>query len=153
MSTTDFRTRVTVAAIVEREGRFLLVEERTETGALVWNQPAGHLDPGETLAEAAVREALEETGYRFVPESLVGVYLWKHPGGEGTYLRTAFGGRIEGEPNGRLDPDIVRTHWRTRAELAAQPEMLRSPLVLRCVDDWLAGVRHPLDLVVQVGEP
>lgn len=153
MSTTEFRTRVTVAAIVERDGRFLLVEERTETGALVWNQPAGHLDPGETLLAAAVREAREETGYRFVPEALVGVYLWRHPAGEGTYLRAAYAGRVEGEPDGRLDPDIVRTHWRTREELAAEPARLRSPLVLRCVDDYLAGTRHPLEVVAQVGEP
>lgn len=153
MSDTEFRTRVTVAAIVERDGRFLLVEERTESGTLVWNQPAGHLDPGETLLEATIREAREESGYVFVPEFLVGVYLWKHPGGEGTYLRTAYAGRIEGEPNGRLDPDIVRTHWRTRDELAAQPERLRSPLVLRCVDDYLAGARHPLHVVAQVGAP
>lgn len=153
MSSSDFRTRVTVAAVVERDGRFLLVEERSESGGLVWNQPAGHLDPGETLLDAAVREAREETGYRFVPEALVGMYLWTHPGGEGTYLRAAYAGRIEGEPSGRLDPDIVRTHWRTRDELASAPERLRSPLVLRCVDDYLAGVRHPLQVVVQVGSP
>jgi 8-oxo-dGTP pyrophosphatase MutT (NUDIX family) len=143
--------RVTVAAIVERDGRFLTVEESVD-GVRVWNQPAGHLEPGESLAAAAIRETREETGYRFVPEALVGVYLWQPPEGP-AYLRHAFAGHVFGEPAGTLDADILAVHWRTRGELAAPHAPLRSPLVLRCVDDWLAGRRHPLDVLRTVGLP
>jgi 8-oxo-dGTP pyrophosphatase MutT (NUDIX family) len=144
-----FAPRVTVAAIVERDGRFLLVEEAVD-GARVWNQPAGHLDPDESLASAVIRETREETGYRFVPECLVGIYLWRRPDGP-AFLRHAFAGRTVGEPSSELDAGIVGVHWRSREELAAPGAPLRSPLVLRCVDDWLAGRRYPLDLLHTVG--
>jgi 8-oxo-dGTP pyrophosphatase MutT (NUDIX family) len=141
--------RVTVAAIVERDGRFLLVEEHTPDG-LRLNQPAGHLEPGETLSDAAIREALEETACAFVPQALVGVYMTHFAGL--TYLRFAYCGVLDhgGAPlAGRsLDPDIVRTVWLSADELRAQPERQRTPLVLRCIEDYLAGRRYPLDAVV-----
>jgi 8-oxo-dGTP pyrophosphatase MutT (NUDIX family) len=146
-----YAPRVTVATIVERDGRFLLVEEVAD-GARVWNQPAGHLDPGESLVTAAIRETREETGYAFVPEFLVGVYLWARDDGT-AFLRHVFAGRVEGEPSGELDMEIVGIHWRTRAELAAPNAPLRSPLVLRCVDDYVAGRRHSLELLQTVGIP
>lgn len=135
---------VTVAAIVERDGRFLLVEEEAD-GALVLNQPAGHLDEGESLLEAVVRETLEETAWHFVPEALVGVYRWPHPAKGITYLRFAFAGQLlRHEPQRALDHGIVRVLWLTRAEAARQVHRHRSPQVLRCIDDYLAGERYPL---------
>jgi 8-oxo-dGTP pyrophosphatase MutT (NUDIX family) len=144
-----FAPRVTVAAIAERGGRFLLVEEAID-GARVWNQPAGHLDPGESLVTAVIRETREEAGYRYVPDALVGIYLWRRDDGL-AFLRHVFAGRTIGEPSGELDLEIVGVHWRTREELAAPDAPLRSPLVLQCVDDWLAGRRYPLDLLRTVG--
>lgn len=150
--------RVTVAAIVEQAGdpdggapaRFLMVEEHTADG-LRLNQPAGHLEGGETLLQAVAREALEETAHPFVPEALVGVYMTHigdpAPGGA-TYLRFTYCGRAgEVLPERALDPDIVRTLWMTRDELERSRERHRTPLVLRCLDDYLAGRRYPLDLV------
>jgi 8-oxo-dGTP pyrophosphatase MutT (NUDIX family) len=146
-----FAPRVTVAAVVERDGRFLLVEEIVD-GARVWNQPAGHLDPGESLVTAAIRETREETGYRFEPDALVGIYLWTGANGT-TFLRHAFAGRVVGEPSGELDVEIVGVHWRTRDELGAPGAPIRSPMVLRCIDDYLAGRRYPLDVLTAVGVP
>lgn len=136
---------VTVAAIIEREGRFLIVEERIRN-RLVLNQPAGHLEEGETLAQAAIREAREETGWCFTPEALLGIYLWRNPGnGRGT-LRFAFsGGASDYDATLPLDTGIVAAHWLTREQLANSHQRLRSPLVLRCIDDYLAGRRLPLD--------
>jgi 8-oxo-dGTP pyrophosphatase MutT (NUDIX family) len=148
-SAPPYAPRVTVAAIVERNGRFLLVEELID-GARVWNQPAGHLDPGESLVGAVIRETREETGYRFVPEALVGVYLWRRDDGL-AFLRHVFAGHAVGEPSGELDAEILGVHWRTRDELAAPGAPVRSPLVLRCVDDWRAGCRHPLSLLQTIG--
>lgn len=148
-SVPHYAPRVTVAAIAERDGRFLLVEELID-GARVWNQPAGHLDPGESLVTAVIRETREETGYRFVPDAIVGIYLWRRDDGL-AFLRHVFAGRTEGEPAGELDAEIVGVHWRTRAELAAPGAPLRSPLVLRCVDDHLAGRNYPLELLSTVG--
>ena len=145
---------VTVAAVVERGGRFLLVEEEAD-GAVVLNQPAGHLDPGESLPQAAAREALEETGWPFHPTGVVGLYRWQSPDGR-TYLRVAFCGELDdAAARGPLDRGIRATHWLApgtlRAAAAGQgPIPLRSPLVLRAVEDYLAGRRWPLELIVDV---
>ena len=142
-----WKPNVTVAAVIERDGRFLLVEEETSEG-LRFNQPAGHLEEGESLLDAAVREALEETAHRFVPEYLVGVYQWTRPQGDITYLRFAYGGRVEGVEDGRaLDEGIVRAVWMTLDEVRATAGRHRSPLILQCIEDWRAGQRHPVSLV------
>lgn len=144
-----WKPHVTVAAIIERGGRFLLVEEHTPDGVRL-NQPAGHLEHGEALPAAAIREALEETACDFLPTALLGLYLL--PTGplptDITYLRVAFVGELVAEHPGRaLDEGIIRTLWLTRDEIAQQRERLRSPLVLQCIDDYLAGHRAPLNLV------
>jgi ADP-ribose pyrophosphatase YjhB (NUDIX family) len=146
-----WKPNVTVAAVVERDGRFLLVEEEAE-GRLVLNQPAGHLDAGESLLEACVRETLEETAWHFAPEYLVGVYRWPHPARAPlTYLRFAFAGRLlRHEPERALDHGIARVLWLTRDELAREAHRHRSPQVLRCVDDYLAGERYPLALLKEL---
>jgi len=137
---------VTVAAIIESGGRFLLVEERVD-GRIVLNQPAGHLDPGESLPAAATRETFEETGYEFSPAHLVGIYHWQNET-DTTFVRFAFCGKHTA-PAGpvRLDVGIIGAHWLTRPQMLARESDLRSPMVLRGVDDYLAGVRYPLDVV------
>lgn len=146
----ECRPHVTVCAVVERDGCYLMVEELIE-GRAVFNQPAGHLDEDESLHDAVVREMLEETGWGFEPEQLVGVYLWKAASGR-TFLRVAFHGRLlDHDPARPLDDGILRTLWLSRAELAADPARLRTPLVLRCIDDHRAGRRHPLDLLAHLG--
>ena len=137
---------LTVAAIIESGGRFLLVEERVD-GRIVLNQPAGHLDPGESLPAAATRETFEETGYEFAPSHLVGIYHWQNESGT-TFVRFAFSGKHTA-PAGpvRLDVGIIGAHWLTRPQMLARENDLRSPMVLRGVDDYLAGVRYPLDVV------
>lgn len=147
-----WKPSVTVAAIAERDGRLLFIEEDSH-GKLVLNQPAGHWEPGETLAEACARETLEESGYQFEPTALVGVYRWHLPyapdAPEGvTFLRFTYAGDIIGhEADRTLDKEIVRALWLTPAELRAQSARHRSPLVQLCVDDYLAGRRYPLELV------
>jgi len=143
----EWKASVTVAAVIEAAGRFLLVEEIHE-GARVLNQPAGHLDPGESLIDACVREVLEETAHRFLPEALVGVYRYLYAPKDITFLRFTFSGRSDGAEEGRrLDREIVRTHWLTRDEIAARAAQHRTPLVLQCVDDYLAGRHFPLDVL------
>lgn len=141
------RPVVTVAALAERDGRFLLVEERVR-GRLLLNQPAGHLEADESPQQGVARETLEEAAWRFAPTALVGIYLWRHPQGGKSYLRLAFAGRLDGEePDRQLDRGVVRSLWMSREEIAAEHARLRSPLVLRCVDDWRAGRRFPLELL------
>lgn len=137
---------VTVATVVALEGRLLLVEERID-GQLVLNQPAGHLEPGESLVEAAVRETLEETGWQVRLEAFVGSYQWTAPGGQ-QYLRFAFAGQaLAHDPSRPLDEGIERAVWLAPSELRARTAQHRSPLVWRVAADWLGGQRHPLSLV------
>ena len=140
-----WRPSATVAAVVEREGRFLFVEESID-GRLVLNQPAGHLDPGESLVAACRREVLEETAHRFEPTALIGIYRWIYAPKNVTFLRFCFRGRIEGVERRPIDKQIVGVHWLTRDELAARRSDHRSPLVQRCVDDFLAGREFPLEV-------
>ena len=146
-----WRPSVTVAAVIERNGRFLMIEEETSEGLRI-NNPAGHLDPGETPAEGCAREALEETAWNFRPTQLLGVYISRFQrsttGEDITYLRFAFTGELLDEEVGRpLDVGIVRTLWMTADELRATADRHRSPLVLKCLEDYLAGVRYPLEAV------
>ena len=143
-----WKPNVTVAAVVQRDGKFLLVEEETEAG-LAFNRPAGHLEEGESLVDAVVREALEETAYHFKPTHLVGIYNWKHPAKDVTYLRFAFAGELRGwEADRKLDEGIVGARWLTLDEVKATQARHRSPLILRCIEDHLAGKCYPLDLLV-----
>ena len=150
-----WKPSVTVAAIIEREGRYLLIEEHTPEG-LRLNNPAGHLDPGESPEDGCAREALEETTHTFKPTALVGIYISRliRPAREGrdaedvTYLRFAYCGELgEVLPGAELDKGIVRTLWMTPDEIRANASRLRSPLVLRCMEDHLSGKRFPLDMV------
>ncbi|MDH3318264.1 MAG: NUDIX hydrolase [Betaproteobacteria bacterium] len=143
-----WRPSVTVAAVIERDGRFLFVEEEANRRRVL-NQPAGHLDPGESLAQAVTREVLEETALRFVPTGLVGIYRWRYDKEEDvTFLRFAFHGRVEGVEEGRaLDKEIIALAWLTPTELRARRPEHRSPLVQQCVDDYLAGRSFPLEVL------
>ncbi len=146
----SWRSTVTVAAIVEDRGRFLVVEEETPDG-LRLNNPAGHLDPGESPGQAVVREALEETTRVFTPDAIVGVYLarMRRASDDVTFVRIAFSGTVgEADPARALDHGIMRALWLTPDELRASRERHRTPLLMRCIDDHLAGRRFPLDLVV-----
>jgi len=150
-----WKPSVTVAAVIERDGRFLLVEEHTPEG-LRLNNPAGHLDPGESPAEGCARETLEETTHSFRPTALVGVYLSRFQRADTqagtvqdiTYLRFAFCGELGEAQAGRaLDAGIVRTLWMSPDEIRASRAQHRSPLLLQCMEDYLAGRRHALDLI------
>ncbi|MEP6938700.1 MAG: NUDIX hydrolase [Rudaea sp.] len=142
-----WRPDVTVATIVPRDDRFLIVEERVR-GELVLNQPAGHLEPGESLLQAALRETLEETAWSVELTHLIGAYQWSTPGGRQHFLRFAFAARpIAHHAERTLDSGIVAAHWLTRDEIAAQSSRLRSPMVLGNVDDWIAGTRFALTAV------
>ena len=145
-----WKPNVTVAAVVERDGRFLLVEEETTRGRL-YNQPAGHLEPGEPLTVAVARETLEETAHRFEPTRLLGVYQYHSAADDTTYLRFAFMGNITGpEPGRALDAGIIRALWLTPQEVRRESARHRSPLVMRCIEDCLAGRSYPVDVVQHV---
>lgn len=148
---TPWKPSVTVAAVIEKDGRFLMVEEET-AGGLMLNNPAGHLDPGESPAEGCARETLEETAYAFRPTALIGVYLARSrrssTGQDTTYVRLAFCGELgQHDPERPLDKGIVRALWLTPEEARASAARHRSPLVLRCIEDYLAGVRYPLSAI------
>lgn len=144
------RPRLTVAAIVEREGRFLLVRERAADGELVINQPAGHVEAGESLVEAAIRETREETGWKFVPQALVGVYQWRHPREPKSFVRFAVCGAVtHRDDDPVLDQGIEEVVWLSFEEVLRQAESLRSPMVLRGIRDYLGGERFPLALLKQ----
>jgi 8-oxo-dGTP pyrophosphatase MutT (NUDIX family) len=143
-----WKPNVTVAAVVERDGKFLLVEEETSRG-LRYNQPAGHLEADESLLAAVTREVLEETAYHFVPHHLLGIYRWHSSESDTTYLRFAFTGALTGhDPDRPLDNGILQALWLTPDEIRASQERHRSPLILRCVEDYLAGKHYPLELLV-----
>ena len=150
LETQPQRPVVTVATIVDRDGAFLFVEEETSAGVRI-NQPAGHLELGETLAAAATRETLEETGYRVTPTALVGIYRWHSPDSGATFIRFAFVADVVAHDAARLlDDGILRVLWLSYDEIEAQRAKHRSPLVLRCVDDYRAGSRRPLEHITEL---
>jgi NADH pyrophosphatase NudC (nudix superfamily) len=141
----DWIPHLTVAAIIESNQRFLLIEEQSE-GLIVFNQPAGHWDEGETLIEAVIRETLEESAWHFNPEAIVGLYQYTSPANL-TYLRICFCGQpVSHDPHRPLDVNISRALWLSREEIIQLPN-LRSPMVLHCIDDYLKGIRYPLSLI------
>ena len=141
---------ITVAAVTETDGRFLVVEERINR-RLVFNQPAGHVEHGETLLDAVIREVREETAWGFQPQALVGVYLWRNPSSGRGYMRFAFTGTVlDHDAEQPLDRGIVGTHWLSRADLMERQPRLRSPLVMRCIEDYLGGTRLPLETVARL---
>jgi NADH pyrophosphatase NudC (nudix superfamily) len=143
-------THLTVAAVIEKRYRFLFVEELVG-GNKVINQPAGHVEPGESLHTAVVREMLEETAWEFIPSAIIGVYLWTHPESSDRFLRVVYAGQIQNYDTTReLDEGILRTLWLSREDLLARSEQLRSPMVLRGVDDYLAGTRFPVGMFQQI---
>jgi 8-oxo-dGTP pyrophosphatase MutT (NUDIX family) len=149
-STPAHKPEITVAAITEADGRFLVVEERINR-RLVFNQPAGHVEHGETLLTAVVREVREETAWRFEPQSLIGVYLWRSPDSGVTTMRFAFSGTVDDHRSAQpLDHGIVGTHWLSRTELQEREQRLRSPLVMLCIQDYLDGKRQPIASVAHL---
>jgi 8-oxo-dGTP pyrophosphatase MutT (NUDIX family) len=143
---TVWRPSATVAAVIERDGRFLFVEE-VQDGRRVLNQPAGHLDPNETLIAACSREVLEETAHRFEPTGLVGIYRWHYKPADVTFLRFCFSGKVLGVENTPLDKEILALHWLTPQEVKDRARQHRSPLVQQCMDDYLAGRNFPIEVL------
>ena len=142
-----WKPNATVAAVIERDGEFLLVEEETSQG-LRFNQPAGHLEANESLLAAVTREVLEESAYHFIPQHLLGIYRWHSAESDTTYLRFAFTGKLAGhEPDRPLDTGILQAVWLTHSEIVATQARHRSPLILRCVEDYLAGKRYSLEIL------
>lgn len=145
-----WKPHATVAAVIEQDGHFLVVEEESD-GRVVFNQPAGHLDPDESLLDAVIRETREETAWRFLPEAITGIYRWKQPHTERTFLRITFCGQVDDfHTEQALDDGIIRAVWMTREQLIEHRQQLRSPLVLRCIDDYLANIRYPLELLTDI---
>ncbi len=147
---TQWMPHATVAAIVEQDGKFLLVEESTDRGNR-FNQPAGHLEDNESLLQAVVRETLEETAYQFEPQALLGIYHWKHEHNDTTYLRFAYIGSVNNhQPLLALDEGIIRAVWMTIDEIRSKHLLLRSPQVLSCIEDYLRGQKFPLSVVTHL---
>ncbi|MCK4950280.1 MAG: NUDIX hydrolase [Gammaproteobacteria bacterium] len=142
-----WKPHTTVAAVIEKDGKFLIVEEESDS-KVVYNQPAGHLDEDESLIQAVIRETLEETAWHFKPENIIGVYQYKSPGNGTTYIRFCFSGQCnQHEPDRKLDDGIVCAIWMSYEELVREKDKLRSPMVLHCIDDYLAGKQYPLELI------
>ncbi len=147
-----WKPHVVVAAVIEQDGRFLLVEEHTDDG-IKFNQPAGHLEEGESLLDAVRREVFEETAHHFEPQALLGVYRWRHPGKPRTYLRFAFTGVVTGfDPTAELDEGILRAVWMSPEEIAATVQRHRSPLIAQCVAHYQEGRSFPLDLITDYAD-
>ena len=145
-----WKPNVTVAAVIEKEGRFLLVEEKTDTGTY-FNQPAGHWEADETIVQGVVRETLEETGYDFAPHALIGIYRWQNRRNDLIYLRFTFSGEAVAFHEARaLDHGIIAAHWLSYDEVVLQKPRHRSPMVLRCIDDYRAGHRFPLTILANL---
>ena len=145
-----WKPHTTVAAIAERDGKFLLVKEKVN-GGILFNQPAGHLDPGESLIDAVIRETLEETQYEFTPEKLQGIYrLVVNEDFDTTYIRFLFRGKIGSNLNGKLDDGIISAEWMSYDEIESCREHHRSPLVMQCIDDYLNNEPYPLDILSQL---
>ncbi len=150
MKKQPWKPNTTVAAIVQQNGKFLLVEEQTDRGNR-YNQPAGHLEDGESLIQAVIRETMEEAAYEFTPEFLLGIYHWKHMHNDTTYLRFAFIGKVGVHyPLLELDDGIVQAVWMDIDEMRDKANLMRSPQVLTCAEDYLAGKRYPLQVVTHL---
>jgi len=146
----QWNPHVTVASILKRDDKYLFVQERKDSW-LVLNQPAGHWEPDETLIEAAIRETLEETAWKFEPQAITGIYQWHHQRRNETFLRFCFSGTLlEHDATRELDPDIEATIWLTEDELSAQQDSHRSPLVQRCMDDYLSGIQYDLRIITAI---
>ena len=142
-----WKPHVTVAAVIEQDKRFLMVEEHTSNG-LAFNQPAGHLEENEDLISAIQREVAEETAWQFQPEHLIGVQLWRKSPKHPSFIRFCFSGQVHSHnPEQALDDGIIRTHWLSREEITAKKQRLRSPLVLISIDNYLQGQRYPLSML------
>jgi len=144
-----WKPNVTVAAVIEQKGKYLLVEEQTTHGIL-FNQPAGHLEPNESIVNGAIRETLEETGYTFTPQWLLGIYRWHSLLNDTTYLRFAFSGTVvchDHDHDRKLDEGIVRAAWFNTNEIYELIRLHRSPLVIKCIEDHLAGKHYPLEIL------
>ncbi|PHS71718.1 MAG: NUDIX hydrolase [Cycloclasticus sp.] len=142
-----WKPNVIVASLVELDGKFLMVEEESPTGAVL-NQPAGHLEVNESLEDAVVRETLEETGYAFTATAIVGSYLWHNDANETTYFRTTFLGTVGAANEAAiLDNGIIRALWMTYDEISASKDRLRTPVILESLNDYLAGKRYSLDMI------
>ncbi len=150
MAEAVWKPNTTVAALCERDGRYLMVREKAD-GRIVYNQPAGHLEAGESLLAAVVRETLEETRYRFEPEALQGVYRFCPPDNpDTTYLRFLFRGRVAGSVEGELDQGIIAAEWMTYDEIRACRAQHRTPVVMQCIDDARVSPGYPLDVISRV---
>jgi ADP-ribose pyrophosphatase YjhB (NUDIX family) len=142
-----WKPHVTVAAVIEKNKRFLLVEEETSNG-LAFNQPAGHLEEGEDLLTAIKREVKEETAWQFEPEYIIAIQLWRRSPGTPSFLRVCFAGQCHSHsPEQPLDTGIINTHWLNRNEMVTKKNKLRSPLVLKTIDQYLTGHCHDLNLL------
>lgn len=150
MKKIPWKPNATVAAIIEQNGKFLLVEEETDRGNR-YNQPAGHLEDNETLIQAVIRETMEESAYEFIPEFLLGVYHWKHAHNDTTYLRFAFIGKTGAHyPTQELDDGIVQAVWMDIDEIRDKASLMRSEQVIACIEDYLAGKRYPLEVLTHL---